>query len=318
MLQTQRRVAMLDLAMKFLLALFFTVFFPIVIFLTTILYTSDITPLLQKDLVKNHIYTQLSDQLSKLDTGDANSAIISQFIQSKFTSDYLQNKVEKAMNDSDDWIKGKTNTPPVISFKDVKDALNAQYPQLLPGIIQAAQELKQQEAQNPQLAQQNPQATKNLDMIATFAKSDFTIPLNKYLVGLKNFYTAVRILQPILAILLLLSLILLGFMNKTWPARLKWIGFTLLLGSIWGFILAFGNVEVVAFISKNVAKITDKNMQIAAPIFLQLINHYVDAFTSYQKTASIVALCAAVGCFVGLIITPKGSPKPAKANTKKK
>ena len=105
--------------MKFFISLFFVICFPVGIFLTTILYTSDVTPLLKTDLVKNHIYNQLSNQLAKLNTGDSNSAIISQFIQSKFTSDYLQNKVEKAMDDSDNWIKGKTNTPPTISFKDM-------------------------------------------------------------------------------------------------------------------------------------------------------------------------------------------------------
>jgi len=306
--------------MKFFISLFFIVCFPVVIFLTTILYISDITPLLKTDLVKNHIYNQLSSQLGKLDTGDSNSTIVSQFIQSKFTSDYLQNKVEKAMSDSDDWIKGKTNTPPVISFKDVKDELNAQYPQLLPDIEQSAVQLKQQEAQNPQLAQQNPQAVQNLNMIASFAKSDFTIPLNKYLVGLKNFYTMVRILQPVLTVLLVICILLLGTLNKTWSSRLKWIGFTLLFGSIWGFILAYSNVALVSFIAKHAATISNQSLQMATPILLQLINHYVSSFTSYQKTASIVTLCAAVGCFIWLAFTtntPVALAKP-RSNIKKK
>jgi len=304
--------------MKILLLLFFTLCLPIFIFCTTILYTSDLTPLLQSDLVKNHMYSQLSDQLGKLDTGDTNSGVVSQFIQNKFTSQYLQGKVEKAMNDSDDWVRGKTTTPPVISFKDVKDELNAQYPQLLPGIQQAAEKLKQAEAQNPQLAQQNPQASQNLEMIANLTKSDFTIPLNKYLIGLKDFYATVRILQPILAILLILCLILLGYINKTWPDRLKWIGFTLLFGSIWGFILAFGNVALVTFLASFAVKISNHTLQMATPIVLQLINHYVNAFAANQKSASVVILCISVACFVASVLLKNRLVTPAKPKTAKK
>ena len=299
--------------MKFLSALFFTLFFPLFIFLTTALYTSDVTPLLKSDLVKNKIYNELSSQLSKLDTGDSNSAIISQFIQSKFTSDYLRQKVETAMDSSDEWIKGQTNTPPVISFKDVKDELNAQYPQLLPGIEQASQELKQQEAQNPDL-QRNPQAEKNIDMIANFAKSDFTVPLNQYLIGLKNFYTSVRILQPILGIVLILCLILLGVMNKSWPQRFKWIGFTLLFSSIWGFALTYSNTALVAFLANYLTTNANHTMQLAMPIALQLINHYADAFASYQKTASFVAFIAAAGCFAGIFVTRNSTVAQVKPN----
>lgn len=303
--------------MEFLLLLFFTLCFPIFIFCTTILYTSDLTPILKTDLVKNHIYGQLSNQLGKLDTGDSNSPLVSQFLQNKFTTQYLQGKVEKALNDSDDWVRGRTDTPPVISFKDVKDELNAQYPQLLPDIQQAAEKLKEEEAQNPKLAQQNPQAAQNLDMIVSLTKSNFTIPLNKYLIGLKDFYTTIRILQPVLAILLILCLILQSVMNQTWPGRLKWIGFTLLFGSLWGLTLAFGNVALITVLASYAEKISNHNLQMATPILLQLINHYVDAFAKNQKTASTAVFCVAVVCFVCAIFSNK-QIAPAKTKVAKK
>jgi hypothetical protein len=290
--------------MKIFILLFFTLCFPIFIFITTIVYASDITPILKSDLTKHQIYTQLSKQLGTIDTGDSNSAIVSQFIQSKFTSDYLRQKVETAMDSSDKWVTGKSTTPPVISFKDVKDEINTQYPQLLPSIMQASQELKQQETQNPDM-QQNPQAAKNIDMIASLAKSDFTIPLTKYLIGLKNFYTTIRILQPILGILLILSLIFLGVMNKSWHQRFKWFGFTLLFSSIWGFAITYSNASLVAFLANSLSVNTNHAMHIAIPIALQLINHYVDTFSSYQKIASIVSLIIAAVCFILFIVTPK-------------
>src|SRR6185437_5483790 len=120
--------------MRFLITLFITLCLPLFIFLTTIVTSSDIAPLLKQDLKQNNIYGKISSQLTKLDSNDADSAVLNSFIQKKFTTYYIQNKVDTAMDSSSDWIQGKTQTPPVISFKDVKDDLNAQYPQLLPAI----------------------------------------------------------------------------------------------------------------------------------------------------------------------------------------
>jgi hypothetical protein len=292
--------------MKILITLFFTFCFPVFIFLTTVLYTSDITPLLKSDLVKNNLYSHLSSQLGTINTGSDSSALLGQFIKNKFTANYLQQKVEKAMNDSDDWVTGKSQTPPVISFTDVRDDLNAQYPQLLPAVEQAAEQMKQEEKQNPQL-QQNPQAANDLNMIDYLAKSDFTVPLNSYLISFKNSYTTIRILQPALGILLILFLILQCTINKMWPLRLKWIGITLLISSVWGFLLAYGNGVVIAVLTKYLATNTNHAVQIAMPVALQLINHYVTADSSYQKTASITGMIIAAGCFIGVFVTQKNS-----------
>ena len=289
--------------MKLLILLFFILTFPLFIFLTTVLYSSDITPLLKTDLAQHHIYSQLSSQLGKLDSGDNDSAVISQFIQNKFTPDYVQHKVNSALDSSDAWIRGKSKTPPVVSFKDVKDELNTQYPQLLPSIENAAAEMKKQEAQNPAAVQQNPQAAKNIDMLASLAKSDFTIHLNTYLAGLKNFYTTIRILQPILAILLLGCLILLGYLNKSWHSRFKWIGITLLLGSILGFALTYGNIEIVKFISKFAAHSSNHFIQMSSPVVLQIIKQYVEAYVNYQNTASIGLMLISGGCFISAAVT---------------
>lgn len=288
--------------MKFFIALLFAVFFPLFIFLTTILYTPDITSLLKSDLVKNNVYHQLSNQLGTINTSDVNSAFLGQFIQNKFTSDYLQQKIEKAINDSDDWITGKSQIPPVISFKDVRDDLNTQYPQFIPTIEQAAEQMKQEESQNPQL-QQNSQTANELILIDNLAKSDFTIPLSKYLVGLKDFYTIVRIMQPLIGILLVLGLVLQFTLNKIWRLRFKWIGITLMLGSIWGYLLTYTTGILLSTATKYLVTNTNHAVQLASPIALQLINHYVAAYSSYQKPASIALFIAALGCFIGVFVT---------------
>ena len=305
--------------MKFIIVLFFTLCFSVFVFLTTILYTPDITPLLKSDLVKNNLYHELSSKLGTIDTSNDSSALLGQFIQKKFTSDYLQQKIEKAMSDSDDWITGKSQTPPVISFKDVKDDLNTQYPQLLPTIQQAEEQMKQEEAQNPQV-QQNSQAANDLSMMDYLVKSDFTIPLGKYLVGLKNFYSTIRILEPILGIILTLCLFFQYLMNKTWRLRLKWLGIMLLMGSLWGFLLTYSNGVLVSFVTNYLGMSKDHTVQVAMPIVLQLVNHYSNAYSSYQKMASVVTLITSIGCIIGAFVihnNPISQGKPGKMVKKK-
>ncbi len=304
--------------MKFLITLFITFCLPVFILLTTIVSSSDIAPLLKSDLKQHHIYSQISSQITKFDSNDPDSAVLNSFIQKKFTEDYIQNKVDKAMDSSSDWIQGKTQTPPVLSFKDIKDDLNAQYPQLLPSIEQMSQQLKEQEAQNGTTNQTDSQAIQSAQMLSNLAKSDFTIKLNTYLVGLRNFYSAVRILQPILGILIAFGIILLGLLNKTWKSRFKWIGITLFLSGLWGFVVAFSNIEIVKLLTQLTADNSNQIVTIASPVILQLINHYVDSYVAYQKIISLVFLLAAAGCFVGVSLAKDTSLMPTKIKTPKK
>ena len=304
--------------MKFLLLLFITVSLPVFLLLTTIVTSSDISPILKSDLKQHKVYTQLSKQLTQLDANDTDSAILNAFMQKKFTPGYIQNKVETAMDSSTDWIEGKTQTPPVISFKDIKDDLTAQYPDLLPSIEQTAQQLQEQQAQDGTTNQTDEQTIKSAQMLANLAKSDFTIKLNTYLSGLKNFYSFVKIFQPILGILLALSIMLLGFLNKSWKGRFTWIGITLLLSGIWGFVLAFSNIAIVQLLTNLASNNTNQIVNIASPVILQIMNHYVDMYVNYQKIISLVFLLAAAGCFVGVALSKDTPLAPVKVKATKK
>ena len=305
--------------MKLLFTLVFILGFPFVIFLSTILYAPNITPFLKSDLEQNHIYTQLSSDLGKLNSGDDNSFVLNQFIQSTLTPNYIQKKVETTIDSSSNWITGKSSQPPVISFTDIRDKLNEQYPQLLPTLEIASQEMAQQAQQQNNLSdQQKQQAITYSKMLSYLVKSNFTIPLNTYLVGLKNFYTTVRILQPVMAILLIISLIFLYIKNNTLKARLRWIGFALLLGGILGFCLAYGNIKVIQLLSVFAAKDSNHNIQLYLPIVLQLIKHFVTVYASYQKTASWIVVIAGFGCFAGTFFISNATAPVIKSKKLKK
>lgn len=306
--------------MKLFFAFIFILLFPAVIFLSSIVSAPDITPILKSDLQKQHIYKELSSQIDTLESKNSDSADINMYIHNKFTASYIRKKVETALDSSSDWISGKSPTPPAVSFKDIKNDLNTQYPQLLPAIQSAADEMKQKQSQladsgNMQATTQNTQGTA---MLASLTKSNFTVPLTPYLSGLKNFYATVKILQPILAILLVICIVFLFILNKPWPQRFKWIGITLFISSLVGFGLAFGNVFIIQFLSKFAAHNANHIVQLASPIVLQIINHYVDVYVNYQKMASLVLLIIAAGCFVGAAVTRNTPVTVGKPTVSKK
>lgn len=296
-------------SMKFLLVVFFTLCFPFLVFLTAIVLMPDITPLLKTDLAKQQIYEQLSKQFGSVQSQDAESQLIGTFMQNKFTPDYLQKKTETAMDYSADWVTGKSTTPPVLSFADIKDDLTAQNPQLIPTI----------EALSKQTKEQDLQQSDGITTIDMLAKSDFSIKLAPYLVGLKSAYMTIRILQPILAILLIVCLVLLFILNKTWSAKLTWIGIALTLSGIWGYAIVYGNNMIMQILTPLVAQNTNTFMQAFAPLALTLVKHVVDTYVEYQKMASLVVLVTAGAAFVGVVLAKRSAPAVVKLkNTSKK
>lgn len=310
--------------MRVIVLLLFIFTVPVVIFLTTVLYTSDLNTVLKTELTRNNVYSQINSQLSKLEGEDAESQVVNSFLQSTLTPQYIQAKTETAIDSSFDWIRGKSATPPVLSFKDIKDKIFSQNPQLLATIEDLAKEMKNQpipqDSSQDGAVQNQPdaQAMKGIDTLTSLAKSDFSIKLDQYLVGAKNFYNVLRILQPILAGLLLLYLVLLFVLSKTWPSRLKWIGITFILSGVLGFGVILFDSYLLGTLRSFVSVNSNQAVKIVSPIVIQIIKHFVDTYINYQTTANIVFLIIGVGSFAaGLFMkTPSPTPK-AKVNKKK-
>lgn len=315
---------MLNVAMRVIVLLLFILTLPAVIFLTTILYTPDLNTVLKTELARKNIYTQINSQLLKLDNEDPESQIVNSFLQSTLTPQYIQTKAETTIDSSFDWIRGKSATPPVLSFKDVKDKIVAQNPQLLSTIEDLAKEIKNQPIPQDQSAdntapqeQPDAQALKGMDALTALAKSDFSIKLDQYLAGVKNFYNILRILQPILSVLLLIYLVLLFVLNKTWPSRLKWVGVTFIVSGILGFGVVLFDSYLLSALSNFVSVNPNQVVKIISPIVVQIIKRFVNSYINYQTTASIVLLIIGAGAFAaGLFIKTSPTPK-TKVNKKR-
>ncbi len=309
--------------MRVIVLLFFIFTIPVVIFLTTILYASDLNTVLKTELARNNAYGQINTQISKLEGEDAQSIVVNSFLQSTFTPQYIQAKTETTIDSSFDWIRGKTTVLPVLSFRDIKDKIFSQNPQLLTTIEDLAKEMKNQpipqDSSQDGTVQNQPdaQAMKGIDTLTSLAKSDFTIKLDQYLIGVKNFYNILRILQPILAGLLLIYLVLLFVLSKTWPSRLKWAGITFILSGVLGFgVVLFDSYllgTLISFVSVN----SNQAIKIVSPIVIQIIKHFVDTYINYQTTANIVFLIIGAGSFAVGVFSNKTAPI-AKAKVSKK
>ncbi len=310
--------------MRVIVLLFFIFTVPVVIFLTTILYTSDLNTVLKTELARNNVYGQISSQLANLDNQDAQSIVVNSFLQSTFTPQYIQAKTETTIDSSFDWIRGKSTTPPVLSFKDIKDKIFSQNPQLLATIEDLAKEMKNQpipqDSSQDGTVQNQPdaQAAKSIDTLTSLAKSDFTIKLDQYLAGVKNFYNILRILQPILAGLSLLYLVLLFVLSKTWPSRLKWIGITFILSGVLGFGVVLFDSYLLNTLTRFVSINSNQAIKIVSPIVIQIIKHFVDTYINYQTTANIVFLIIGASSFAAGMFINKTTVTPKAKVSKKK
>lgn len=306
--------------MKGILLLLFVFLSPLAVFLTMIVFLPHLNTTIKEELVKTHAYEKVSEQLSTLTADDADSAAINSILQRVLTPEYLQTKAETTIDSSYDWIVGTSSTPPVISFKDIKEDIVRQNPQLLTTIEELSKQVKDAQIaapadaadmSNPDTQQQDAEMTKSIDQMAALAKSDFTFPLDKQLLGLKSFYTSVHIWQPILIILLLGILFLIGILSHSWKARARWIGVTLLFSAAFGYGFITLTSTITHFVTQLLGKATDTLMTTVSPIVLQVLTNLATAYTQYQTTVCIVSVCLGALCILTSFFLPTSTvPAP--------
>jgi hypothetical protein len=312
------------MSMKVFIILLFVFTFPIDVFLGTLLYGGISAPLLKQSLLTSNVYEKMGNSLSQLhiDETDQNTQEFNTVIKMRFTPDYIRKKSEEAIDSSANWITNTTTTPPTISFKEVKQDIVTQYPNLLPSLEQMKNEVKTSQTptpDDPQSQQQIEDMTKSFDKLSDMAKSDFTIKLDTYVAGVKQFYTVIKIATPILVILLCIYVLLLGMLAHTWPSRLTWIGSAFFVGGMWGFMVLLFLNFLVAGITTFIYAQTTEAIALFAPIPVELIQHIAKTYTNYQGISSITFFVIAACCFVAAtVIKNPITSVPKKPQQKKR
>jgi hypothetical protein len=313
--------------MKVLLLLFFAFISPLVIFLTTVLYGGTSPDILKTELAEANIYSKVTAFLTNTsDEGEENTEI-TDIVAANFTPEYTQSKVEDVIDTSYDWITGETTQSPSVSFPEIKQQILTQHPSLLTDIEAMAKDAEQtfdttgmSEEEAVQAEQMHTQMTSQMGMMTEFVKNDFSWPLTKQLTGVKQLYSVIKLLQPILTLLLLLSLLILGLLNPTWPQRLKWTGAALFVAGIAGFMAVAFQAGIVALLTTVTQQTTNEAVTMFTPIIISIVRHFVKTYTNYQGIVSIVFFVVAALCFViaSLHKNEKPALKPVTVKTKKK
>lgn len=312
--------------MKFLLLLFFAFTTPLVIFLTTLLYGGVSPKVVKDELAQSNFYTNVTAYIAEMsseDTGDEVSSEVTGIITNRFTPEYLQSKAEPAIDDTHNWITGKTQTAPVISFKDIKEDILAQNPELLTSLTDMSQEMENMPVEDA-YAMESEDSSQEVDMsaltnsIAQLQKSDFTIQIGDHFKGLKQTYEVLQIALPVLIGLLLGSLVFQAVLSHEASSRLRWLGATLMITGLVGF----GTVALNAFIVSalmNFQQVTNNELAaLFTPTIFQVIKHFVEIFTNYQGMLSVAFLIAAALSFVASEVVKKKPVPVQKVSMAKK
>ncbi len=198
------------------------------LFLFLVFAIGGFTPAFLKDtLVKSNVYGTVSSKIESLAIESSDSEdMIMPFIKEQFTSSYVRGKSETLIDDTFSWLDGKTSTPPVLSFKELKDSIEQKNPELISQLQQMSVEMKQQ--QQEQAMQEGGLPTSQTDSMDfnKMMKSDFSIPVGENLKPLKSIYAFFKFALPLTAVYLLVLLGLIALLSSGVKSKLKWIGAT--------------------------------------------------------------------------------------------
>lgn len=282
---------------------------------------------IKAQLAKNDTYTTVVSQLHKtiddaLDKGDTEDplVLVGPFIKKEITPQYAKGKVEKLIDDMEDWTSGKRMTPPMVSFGDLKDKLMKQNRSLVSDIesmaAQFAQQKKQLDEQAKESGEQGSQeaaAMPDVD-IAAILKSDFQVPVGAYLGWIKTIavlsYFGTMITSFSLVVLLF-GILLLG---ENDASRLRWVGMAFFLSFIWNVPMygmwSFASVMMMRMLSENILRIPSQFVPLVTSLFTPMLQ-------SYLRVGGLI-----LGIFfvmaVGSFISSATASKPVVASKKGK
>lgn len=306
--------------MKLTALFLFAIITPFFVFLTEVLYGGTEPEELKKGLAQTTVYKSISQFIINAEPEgpqDPDAAEISLLIYTRFTPEYLQTKTEKLIDDSHLWIT-KDGPPPVLSFHEIKDDLLISSPefQTFLGQMEATQQQRDfsGEASLNQSAGDH-EMQNEMNSFTALVQNDFSVPVGEYFNGIKTFYSVMKIIQPIIAVLLVLFLVVLYKSNDNMASRLLWIGATFITAAVFGFgMLLFNNIAVAQL--AEVTMSTSQNFIAAfSPVMIQLMDLFMK---SYAQVQNIVSLVLVVLGAIFIIFAKIQAPRKTKIVISKK
>lgn len=308
----------IDELMRILLLLFFTFTVPIAVLCTVVLYGEINNVTIKDALASGNVYKLAATHIQtlSLEDSDAQTEQFLTVIKKRVDAAYLQEKSEATIDTSYDFITSKSVTTPTLSFKEIKADIISQYPDLLPSLEQMAQEMEH-EQQSQEQQPEDTSSRKQIRQFISFAKSDFTFPLEKPLTNVKNVYQNLKVIQPTLFILLLASLGGIFLLSSPLKSKLQWISATLTLSGVWGFVVIAASIFLTSALAQMLLGFSNQAATIATPIVLAIFQKFSTSFINIQAIVSISLFLIAAGVLTASVVS-KEKMIPVKGVVKKK
>lgn len=293
--------------MRILALIFFATTVPVFLFLTTILYAGISDSDIKEALATNNAYSRLSDVVQDFTIEDSTPETdqILSIVKERLTSSYLQGKTERAVDSSYQWITKSSDTAPTISFSEIKEDVIKKNPELLTFLDQQP------------TSQDSEQINKMQIEFNNFVKSDFTVNLDTYLGGVKNTYSLLRIIHPVIGLLLFASLAIIVFQNKMWDQRLKWLGATFGITGVIGFVLVGLSTITFNTLAAFALNTSHELVVVAGPIILSIASKFNDQYINLLASSSVGMFLLGAILFGATILFNRPQITTTKASKKK-
>lgn len=290
----------------------FVLFSPLVFIVLAFRMGAPTADLLKSQLVKKDMYVTVVSELHKqIDeaSGDNPMVIVGPFIKKELTATYLQGKIETLIDDTENWIKGKGESP-VLSFKDLKEKLVRQNRNIIAELESAMKELDSL----PEQAEEGgkmPFSSKDLEK---FLNSDFVIPVGAHVEWVKVLASSMYILGIILVVSYGLSVLSIILLASSIQSKLRWVGWTILLTALWNIpliVLSAGSVAVLGTAVMQSEQVTLYVLPFVETFLTPIIASYAKITTVFVVSGGIFS----VGILIlSLFINPQAVTVKKKKN----
>ncbi|MCL4416718.1 MAG: hypothetical protein M1365_08500 [Actinobacteria bacterium] len=234
--------------------------------------------------VFDEVDKSLKDSADETGNQDPFASILGQFL----TKEYLQQKIELFIDDSEIWALGKAKNPPVLSFIDIKQKITQQNPDLIKTLEETSAALAKQQKE---LAEQNSQnggnpsdmQQENIDF-NKIIKSDFSIPIGQNIIWVKNLSWLVQniLILEFLPVVLLIAMFLL---STNLNSKLKWLSAAFLVSSIVNGFAFLSMNGISKLLLTNLDKILNTLPSFTSPLLETFINPFLASYLYFAKIA---------------------------------
>ena len=289
---------------------------------------------LKQELKQQEAYEQLSVVLHQTENGpESGEAEVTDqalvILRAALTPKYIEAKTNTLIDDTALWLDKKSDAQPVLDLNDIKEQVLTAYPdaqlqidELQQGLAAAKQELKD----NPMPVDgvegfESDGSTSQIEIakmlqeagsLNNFIAGDFRLNLGAVLQPLYDFYQYYQLALPILIVIIVILTALFVFTIQGWQARIKNLGWLLVVvGVVNGILSAIFSVVVLKMGLDMIVGMIPSQAEAAGSIGRAVIQALFAGYVQLELIISAALLVVGLLLIVGAIfIGKKVSPTP--------